>query len=355
MKYDLATYVWPSYTGDEIRTRIFWPEGMGEWEIVKNRMSQKPLWGYVNEADPKVMEMQIEQAIKYGVNVFIYDWYWYDNRPFLENCLNEGFLKARNCNKMKFYIMWANHHATYLWDVRNSHVNNVLWQATVDFNQYKQIVDRWADLYFSKKNYYTINNKAVVSIFEIQNFIDSFGSLKNIKKAVNYLDDKCKSCGYSGVHLQFVKKNDNNYVIENKEYTFEQMIDIMPINSFTHYQISGFVKKEQDFKDIYPEVANEYVKMLNISKKTNKIYFPHMSVGWNDQPRFNIYRESIRNCDKKSIKKGLEMSKEYADDNKLKLITINSWNEWTEDSYLQPDDKRGYDYLQAIKEVFNNK
>ena len=160
MKYDLATYVWPSYTGDEIRTRIFWPEGMGEWEIVKNRMSQKPLWGYVNEADPKVMEMQIEQAIKYGVNVFIYDWYWYDNRPFLENCLNEGFLKARNCNKMKFYIMWANHHATYLWDVRNSHVNNVLWQATVDFNQYKQIVDRWADLYFSKKNYYTINNKA---------------------------------------------------------------------------------------------------------------------------------------------------------------------------------------------------
>ena len=33
------------------------------------------------------MEMPIEAAVRHGVNVFIYDWYWYDNRPFLENCL----------------------------------------------------------------------------------------------------------------------------------------------------------------------------------------------------------------------------------------------------------------------------
>lgn len=56
--------------------------------------NRKPLWGYVNEADPEVMEQQIEAAVSHGVNVFIYDWYWFDNRPFLENCLNDGFLKA---------------------------------------------------------------------------------------------------------------------------------------------------------------------------------------------------------------------------------------------------------------------
>ena len=26
--YDVAAYIWPAYTGDEPRTRIFWPEGM---------------------------------------------------------------------------------------------------------------------------------------------------------------------------------------------------------------------------------------------------------------------------------------------------------------------------------------
>jgi hypothetical protein len=34
------------------------------------------------------------------------------------------------------------------------------------------------------------------------------------------------------------------------------------------------------------------------------------------------------------------------------LITVNSWNEWTETSYLQPDDLYGYGYLEAIRRVF---
>ena len=71
-KYDIAAYVWPAYTGDEPRTRIFWPEGIGEWQSVKNSVSKypgdtwprKPLWGYVNEADPYVMEMEIEAALE---------------------------------------------------------------------------------------------------------------------------------------------------------------------------------------------------------------------------------------------------------------------------------------------------
>ena len=92
-KYDVAAYIWPAYTGDEPRTRMFWKEGMGEWQSIKNSapkengyfFNRKPLWGYQNEADPRVMEWQINEATRHGVNVFIYDYYWYDNRPFLEN------------------------------------------------------------------------------------------------------------------------------------------------------------------------------------------------------------------------------------------------------------------------------
>jgi len=48
------------------------------------------------------------------------------------------------------------------------------------------------------------------------------------------------------------------------------------------------------------------------------------------------------------------MAKEYVDSHprQAPLITINSWNEWTETSYLQPCNIFGYGYLEAVKEVF---
>ena len=66
-KYDVAAYIWPAYTPDEPRSRMFWREGMGEWQSVRNTQTKengylwdrRPLWGYQNEALPAVMEMQI--------------------------------------------------------------------------------------------------------------------------------------------------------------------------------------------------------------------------------------------------------------------------------------------------------
>jgi len=39
--------------------------------------------------------------------VFIYDWYWYGGRPFLEDALDKGFLGASNNGKMKFWSACA--------------------------------------------------------------------------------------------------------------------------------------------------------------------------------------------------------------------------------------------------------
>ena len=36
--YDVAAYIWPAYTGKEPRTRMFWPDGIGEWQTVKRRL-----------------------------------------------------------------------------------------------------------------------------------------------------------------------------------------------------------------------------------------------------------------------------------------------------------------------------
>ena len=52
----------------------------------------------------------------------------------------------------------------------------------------------------------------------------------------------------------------------------------------------------------------------------------------------------------------LRRAKDWCDRNTAegtpRLITVNSWNEWTEGSYLEPDTHFKFGYLEAVKRVF---
>lgn len=363
MKYDVAAYVWPSYTGDEDRTKIFWEEGFGEWQTVKNAKpkdngylwDRKPLWGYVNEADPYVMEMQIKAALDHGVNVFIYDWYWYDNRPFLENCLNDGFLKASNCNDMKFYLMWANHDVNHTWDIRNSATNDALiWQGAVDFKQFEIIGKRWIKKYFSRENYYKIDGKPVVSIYDLKNFAEGLGGVEKAGEAMQWLDNEAKKAGHNGVHYQYISMdklvNNISGVDSNPIQVDAKLLSGMGFESITHYQYVHFTDIDREYSEIMEDVEKEWDRILNEYPIT---YFPHVSVGWDNNPRFKTFRPGIvKNNTPEEFEKALLKAKEQADKTGQKLITINSWNEWTETSYLEPDNVYGYGYLEAVKKVF---
>jgi hypothetical protein len=52
----------------------------------------------------------------------------------------------------------------------------------------------------------------------------------------------------------------------------------------------------------------------------------------------------------------LRRAKDWCDrntpDGAPKLISVNSWNEWTEGSYLEPDTHFKFGYLEAVRRVF---
>ena len=367
--YDIAAYIWPSYTGDEPRTRIFWEEGYGEWQTVKNVeknsakkldwylenwTNRKPLWGYVNEANADVMQMQIECATSYGVNVFIYDWYWYDKRPFLENCLNDGFLKAKNNDKMKFYLMWANHDVTYLWDVRNSSdCKTVMWYASVGMDEYKQLVERFITKYFSHPSYYKVNGCPAFMIYDTQNFVKSFGSVEGARAALNYFREEVKRAGFPDLHLQFTARSDaaRNYSGVDTPVKENGVHEKLGADALTHYQWAHFAKPDGEYSEWAKAAKAEYAKM----DERGIPYFPHVSLGWDNNPRFTGFREGvIKNATPEKIEEALRVAKDYVDTHELPvpLITVNSWNEWTETSYLEPDTLYGYGYLETIKKIF---
>jgi hypothetical protein len=364
-RYDVAAYVWPSYTGDEVRSRIFWPEGIGEWQSVKNAVKKfpehdwprKPLWGYVNEADPCVMEMQINAAADHGVNVFIYDWYWYDKHPFLENCLNDGYLKAKNNDRVKFYLMWANHNVNYTWDIRNSHLEDALiWDASVDRAEFERLAVRLIDKYFKHPSYYTIDEKPVFMIYDLENLMKGLGGADATKDAFAWFRAQAVAAGLPGLHLQMTLWGEMSFNLSGVDgeatATSSEIVDLLGFDSLSHYQFVHFVDIDRDYNEIMADVVKEWER---ISDKYRIPYFPHISLGWDNNPRFKEFRPGIvKNNTPDNIRKALEKAREYADahPDQLPLITINSWNEWTETSYLQPDDLYGYGYLEAVKKTF---
>ena len=364
--YDVAAYLYPAYASGDPRLRPFWPMGMGEWETVMNMQQRNPghywdrhpLWGYVNEADPAVMEMEIDQATRHGVNVFIFDWYWFDGRPFMETTLTDGFLKAPNKDKMKFYLMWANHNVENYWDTRISKYGgeNIIWRGGVDREEFEKICKRNIEMFFKQPNYYKIDGKPVFMIYEVTTFIEGIGGVDAAIDALKWFRQEVKKAGFPDLELQFTMWNSQfNYsgVDAAKAGTAsprDSFIRRLGFNSMSHYQFCHFANVDQDYNKVLEEVYPEWERL---EKEFTIPYYPHISIGWDNSPRTGESAVITENTPER-FEQALRKAKAWVDARpKLHpLITINSWNEWTETSYLEPDDVYGYGYLEAVKRVF---
>lgn len=369
--YDVAAYVWPAYTGQEPRMRLFWPGGRGEWESVERAAclhkskadgtdycwGRRPLWGCVDEADPRVMEQQIAAAADHGVNVFAYDWYYYDRRPIMESCLDKGFLGAVNRSRMRFYLMWANHDATHLWHYPTSatQLDTVVWTGRVGSEDFAQLGRRLIRKYFRLPEYYCIDGKPLFAIYDLDNFVRGLGSIEAAAEALRGLRAEARAAALPGLHIQVIlwgEAQNISGVDGEKSLNLDEAVRLLCADSLTHYQYVHFTDIDRPYAEILPDVVAAWERC---AARFDVPYFPHVSLGWDNNPRFACFRPGIlRDNDKAAIKVALQAARAYLDARRLpaRLLTINSWNEWTESSYLQPDNLNGYDYLEAVREVF---
>jgi hypothetical protein len=367
MEYDVAAFYWPAYHPAERFNEIaVFPDGKGEWEAVYKakpkfqgeRLPNVPLWGYTDESDPKVMEQKIEAATSHGVNTFIFDWYWYAGKPFLESCLNDGFLKASNSHKMKFYLMWANHdHNSYL-DPANPDKSKIYWKGGVDSLTFIKMIDHVIQDYFKQPNYYKIAGMPVFSIYELGTFIKGIGGTEKAKASLDLLRKKTIAAGFPGLHLQAIvwgqipKSLDG--VPADQVKTQNDALLYLGFNSMTNYQWVHYVSISP--REDYADWAKKGVAKWAEYDSTFTIpYFPQVSIGWDNNPRFPVkVQPAVVNCNPFTFKVALQQAKDYLDrhPNQPRLVTINAWNDWAEGSYLEPDTAFKYGYLEAVREVF---
>ena len=356
--YYVAAYVWPSCHNDPRGQEVLWPEGIGEWEVIKkgnprfpgHYQPKQPLWGYEMDDDPKVMERWIEAATAHGVNTFIFDWYWFDGGPFLEGCLDDGFLKASNNGKMNFYIMWANHDVKRnYWNVhRCPDDDSILWKGATDEKNFKIIVDRVIKQYFKCPNYLKIDGCPVFSIYKFENLLATFGgSREKTKKGLEYFRSEVRKAGFPDLHLQIIHFGPSGEDIQ-------KTLEYFGVNSVTTYNWGG------PHREDYLDWGDTGMTRLQTWSDSPVPFFPNVSIGWDNTPRYpKVGREDVihYNNTPESFATYLQAAKEYVDahPDQPKVITVFAWNEWIESGYLLPDRKYGFGYLEAVRSVLEGK
>lgn len=365
--YDVAAYIWPAYHDEPRYQEIgLFADHKGEWEGIYNakprfaghRQPRVPLWGYFDEASPKMQEKIIRTATKYGVNTFIFDWYWYDGKPFLERVLNDGFLKAKNNKRMNFYLMWANHTANSYWDRTNPDKSHVYWNGEVDRATFDVFTDHIIRDYFSKPNYYRINGCPVFAIYEIGTFIHGLGGMQQARDALQSFNKKCIDAGFPSVHLQAIVwsalPSSLSGTPGDKSETQDHTLSYLGFNSVTNYQWCHLEPTNRDYLDWGEAAISRWV---TYDQQFSVPYFPHVSIDWDPNPRFPVespVQGVVYDITPQKFEYFLKRAKTYVDEhpNQSPLITINAWNEWAEGSYLEPDEENGYGFLNAVKRVF---
>jgi hypothetical protein len=370
----VAAYYFPNYHADP-RNALVHGQGWTEWDLVNqatprfpgHQQPLAPLWGCENEADPGVMARKIDAAADHGVDCFIFDWYHYNDGPFLERCLEEGFLRAPNVERIKFCCMWANHDWHDIHPAKQSDLSRLLYPGSVTPATFDTICDVLIDRYFSHPSHLLVNGAPYFSIYDVASLVNSLGgSVLSARKALDRFREKVRAAGFPDLHLNAIGWNCG--LLKGEAETGVRVEDFKALGFdsiggyvWVHYASlnnTGKIHSE------YGSVRDAYLDAYHaLRAKTSLPVFPNVTMGWDSTPR-TVQSESwapdlgypftsIMKTSPAEFREALTLIKKQAQAGPdFQMVSLNAWNEWTEGSYLEPDKQNGWAYLEAIRSVF---
>lgn len=370
--YQIGVYYFPNYHVDK-RNEKQLGKGWTEWKLIKEArprfagqyQPKVPLWGYTDEADPKAMAQKIAAASSHGVTAFIFDWYYYDDGPFLETGLENGFMKAPNRSKMKFALMWANHNWLDIFPATHGKEFKQLYPGKITTETWDKMTTYIIEKYFKNPSYWKIDGEPYFSLYDLGNFLDSFGTTEGAAQAIELFRKKTIAAGFKGLNMNAVIWASTTLPGTKTVAMPDELVKKLGFNSVTSYVWVHHVGLRNFPTNNYDSVKTEYFKYAQRATAELSVpYYPNVSMGWDPSPRTNQaapwgnfgypYTPVITGNTPAAFKQALAEAKTFMDAHEKgpKVLTINSWNEWTEGSYIEPDTRTKFEYLDAIRAVF---
>lgn len=347
----------------------FWYYGPGFWGGFENENHERntpltPLLGETYYAsDPSVIYQQIEWAVEYGVDAFSIEWTTPRGASHgndLEATLDDVFLKSPNINKIRWVIFYD--FPLRLDQTPGLDVNvvpNINFDQPDVYNTFVSDFVHFAKKYFGNPQYLTIDGRPVVYIWATNSFVGDFaGAMQEARKKVSELgydvfivgDEVCVGC-FNRQHASLFDGSS----------TFTMLMPgLDPIGMANEGEAA--VKVDGAFKWWTDQIAD-----LKVAGRDDLVNFQPAWAPQFDNRKFDLNHPIyVPAQSKDQVIKMAMVARKYAEpvgSSDLKLIWINTWNNWAETTTIEPTANLGprypagnyqFDMLEVVREVFGS-
>ncbi|HBG60122.1 MAG TPA: glycoside hydrolase family 99-like domain-containing protein [Anaerolineaceae bacterium] len=337
----------------------WWGNGFTEWT---NVAKAKPLFrghyqphipadlGFYDLRVPEVREAQATLAREAGIEGFCYWHYWFGGKRLLERPFDEVLASGKP--DFPFCLAWANASWTGIWYGAGE---RILQEQT-----YPGMEDHRAHFEallpaFQDPRYIRVDGKPLFLIFQPMDLsadviafwqrlalsaglpgIHFTGIVNNIKEAQTARQNGFKACTISrtsgrGTRLSWDRELVRHLLGNKRALEAYQKLFHKPFHVYD---------------------SRKALPYINIQPPEGMDFYPCVLPGWDNTPRAGLNGQVFLNSSPEIFREHLEEAwarvADYPPEHQI--IILKSWNEWAEGNYLEPDQRFGTAFLDALKE-----
>ncbi|MFC5530951.1 glycoside hydrolase family 99-like domain-containing protein [Cohnella yongneupensis] len=328
----------------------WWGKGFTEWTNTKKAIPlfpghyqpREPLRDYYYDlTDPAARKWQADIAKQHGIHGFCYYHYWFKGKRLLERPFNEVVRTAEP--DFPFCLSWANEPWSRTWD--GSYHDVLMPQDYGDEADWKEHFEYLLTA-FKDPRYIRKDNKPIFLIYHP-------GGIPRCAEMLHVWQTLARAHGLDGIY--FIETL-NGYPLFSPA-GFDASVQFEPHYTWIHgggrndwSAVDGYHQKFH-LKD-YDRMWSLILSRTADDKSARTI--PGAFVDWDNSARKGnralIYSGATPEKFAGYLSRQIERA---ATVYQSEFLFINAWNEWAEGTYLEPDKKHGYRYLEAVRRALD--
>lgn len=359
----------------------WWGKGFTEWINVARA---KPLFkghyqpkvpadlGFYDLRLPEIREEQAKLARKAGIEGFCYWHYWFGNgKQLLEHPFNEVLESGKP--DFPFCLGWANHSWTNKsWEAGTRKVKeSVLVEQT--YSGKSEYTQHFYSVFkaFKDSRYITVDGKPLFVVFDPL-------AIPNVNEFIELWQSLARENGLQGIHFvgsqhsfEQSDKKIKNIFTKNKSVSPASKYNKLFASGYDAVASTGHMRAEYLTRNLWAHFIR-YVnigllkrgtptrcKMSSVLKylfteedRWDNVY-PTLFPNWDRTPRSgskaNVFEDSTPDVFKKQVVKAISLIENKSEEHRI--LFLRSWNEWGEGNYMEPDQRFGHGYIDALSEA----